>query len=259
VTRRPIRRVRGAAVVRRAHRAFAGLAALGLGIAWGRAAAAQPAPSASATSAPHEDPTATQAQADYDAGRLLLRDHADAAALIRFRKSYALRRDPKVLANVALCEKNLNHPAQAATVFAQVLAGDVSSFGPEQREQLGALLSASLAGTGHLRVTVAPWPAVVQIDDQTVAASDLTSDILVDAGLHHVRVWKDGYRPLVRDVTVPPSGRAVVDAELQIESRPEAPRSPSVESDHRVPTWIWVAGGVILGAFVFVAADSVFQ
>jgi hypothetical protein len=240
---------------------FAALAVLSIAVAQSPLAAAQPAPSPALAPAPspQEDAVAAQARADYDAGRILLRDHDDAAALLRFRASYAVRRDPKVLANVALCEKNLNHPARAATLFAQVLAGDTSSFPPEQREQLQGLLSESLARTGRLRVTVAPWPAVVQIDDQAVAPSELASDLLVDAGVHHVRVWKDGYRAVVRDVSVAVAAQAVVRVDLQPEPRAEPPRREATVVGHRVPAWMWVAGGVVLGAAVFVAADSVFQ
>jgi hypothetical protein len=242
-------------------RALATLVAASIAIARCPLAAAEPTPppSAAAQDPRPEDPSSAQARADYDAARLLLRDHHDAAALLRFRASYALRRDPKVLANIALCEKNMNHPARAATLFSQVLAGDTSSFPPAQREQLRSLLSESLAGAGRLRVSVAPWPAVVQIDDRAVTPSELATDVLVDSGVHRVRVWKDGYRAFERDVSVSGAGQAMVYVELQAEPRAEAPRSPPLVVGHRVPTWMWVAGGVVLGAAVFVAADSVFQ
>jgi hypothetical protein len=206
-----------------------------------------------------QDPSAVEAQADYDAGRVLLRDHDDAAALIRFNRSYSLRRDPKVLANVALCEKNLNHPARAAALFGQVLGGDTSMFGPDQRTQLEGLLSSSLAGAGRLRVTVAPWPAVLEIDDHAVAPTELGSDVLVDAGPHRVRVWKAGYRELVRDVVVSAAGKADVDVALEPVAPPSPLPRPVPQVDHRAPVWMWIAGGIVLGAFGFVAADSVFH
>jgi hypothetical protein len=227
---------------------------------WLRLAGAQPAsPEIGGSVVPLPDTSVARAQADYDAGRVLLRDHDDAAALLRFRRSYAIRPDPKALANIALCEKNLNHAARAATLFGQVLAGDTVSFGPQQRAQIEELRAASLAGAGRLRVTITPWPAIVQIDDRTIAPADLTSDVLVDAGPHRVRVWKDGYRELVRDVDVAGGDRADVEVDLEPAPRPTPPPLPAPEAGHPPPVWMWIAGGLLIGAFGFVAADSVFH
>ncbi len=282
------------------------------------AAQAPPAQPADSRVAPLSETLTGEARSDYDAGRILLRDHDAAAALIRFSAAYRRTHDPRLLANIALSEKSLNHPARAATLLTQLLAQSSPSFTVEQRDQLRELFSSCLSSVGRLRVSLDQSEASVWVDDRPVVASELGSDLFLDAGLHRVRASLVGYRDFVQDLAMASGGRATVMVKLEPDARlgtlrvrataqagiavdgqvvatgawvgPVAAGGHQVDvtaagmtpyradvtladhetrtldvtlvpdaADHRTPVWLWVAGGAVLGAAVFVAADSVFR
>ncbi len=155
------------------------------------------------------------ARRDYDDARVLLAYHDDVGALVRFRRVYAEVPDPRLLANMGLCEKDLQHFARAASFFQRALAEGADLFTPAQTAQLRAMLDESLPRTSRLRVAVDPPGAEVLVDDGNMGTAPLASDVLVDHGGHRVEVRKAGYRTVVRQVAVADAGPVPVDVHLE--------------------------------------------
>lgn len=191
---------------------------MSVAVAWALLSGPAAAQSSSgATAAPLTETLTGEARSDYEAARQLLTLHQDLAALIRFRLAYDQVRDPRLLANIALCERNLGHPARAATLFQRALAEGASLFAPQQLEQLNELLEACLASVARVHVSVNVTEAVVQVDDQAVGRSPLPADVLLDPGAHRVRVVKAGYRDFSREMTVAGPGPMSLEASLEPE------------------------------------------
>jgi hypothetical protein len=151
---------------------------------------------------------------EYQAARELLSYHDDVGALVRFTRLYDQLHDARLLANMALCEKDLGHPGRAAALFERALGEGASLFPPEQLAQLRQLLDACLALSGRLRVSTGVAGAAIAIDDHVVGTSPLAADVPVDRGVHRLRVTKAGYREWTRDVTVTETAVTAVDAML---------------------------------------------
>jgi hypothetical protein len=189
-----------------------GAAVLAVQVAAGLPARAAPEPP---VAPPLSESLKGESLNDYQTARVLLRSRDDVGALIRFTRIYDREHDPRLLANMGLCEKDMEHPARAAELFERALRDGAALFSPDQLAQVRQLLNASVAAAGRARVTVDVPGAAVVVDDRPVGTSPLTTDLLVDRGTHRVRVSKAGYRDWTRDVAVPEASVAAVDASLQ--------------------------------------------
>jgi hypothetical protein len=145
----------------------------------------------------------------------LLSYHDVVGAMVRFRRAYRQTPDPRLLANMALCEKEMQHYGRAATLFQRALDEGAASFTPGQVAQIRALIGECLPRTGLLRVTVDVPGAQVRIDDEPAGRAPLPADVRVDRGNHRVEVTSSGYRPFVREVPVADDVPVPVEAHLE--------------------------------------------
>jgi hypothetical protein len=202
------------------------------------------------------------AREDYEAGRLLLSTHDDVGAMVRFRRAYRQTADPRLLANMALCEKNMLHYGRAATLFQRALDEGGALFTPAQVEQVRAMIAECVPRTGLLRIAVDIPGATVRVDDEPAGSSPLAADVRVDRGNHRVAVTLAGYRPFVRDVPVADDKPVPVEVHLE-RQMPEgiivvrAPVDAAVALDgHVVGKGVW-QGRVAAGTHaVRVTADG---
>jgi PEGA domain len=176
--------------------------------------AAAPPPTVS-PAAPLSERLSGSARIDYDDARVLLLYHDEIGALVRFRRVYAEVPDPRLLANMGLCEKNLQHFARAASFFQRALAEGAPLFTPTQTTQIQAMLDECLPRTARIRVAVDPPGAEVLVDDGSMGPAPLASDVLVDRGTHRIEVRKAGYRTAVRDVPVADAGPVAFPIKLE--------------------------------------------
>src|SRR5262245_25502031 len=80
----------------------------------GAHAQAAPAPRAAASSPQSlAESLPGEARANYDAGRVLFEDQDYAGALVKFERAFKHTPDPRLLWNMAACEKSLRHYARA--------------------------------------------------------------------------------------------------------------------------------------------------
>jgi hypothetical protein len=188
-------------------------------VAWmpAREAFAQTATPAAPPSgpAPLAERLTGDAREDYETGRLLLSHHDEVGAMVRFRRAYRQTPDPRLLANMALCEKGMQHYGRAATLFQRALDEGGALFTAGQAAQIRGLIAECLPRTGLLRVTVDVPGALVRIDDEPAGRAPLPADVRVDRGNHRVDVTSSGYRPFVREVPIVDDAPVTIDAHLE--------------------------------------------
>jgi hypothetical protein len=160
----------------------------------------------------------SDARRDYDAGKLLFEDGDYATALLMYRTAYDRTHDPRLLWNVAACQKNLRHYAKAAVLLRRYLAegGDFLSAGDRRDAQ--ELSKAIAPFTVPMTLHVDEPGAQVWVDDEPVGTSPLPEPVVLDMGTRRVRVKKDGFRLVERDVPVGGSAATSVEVVLQRES-----------------------------------------
>lgn len=138
-------------------------------------------------------------------------------ALESFEASYAIRPMPKILFNMAMCQKAMYRYSDALETFEKFIqTANLPADSPMHRE-VDSERSELLSKVGRITVISTPLRAQVLIDGTPIGETPLMSAHPVDPGEHHITVEKKGYRPYRRQVSV----ASDTTLELQAKLRPE--------------------------------------
>jgi hypothetical protein len=122
-------------------------------------------------------------------------------ALAEFNASLALRPTSAASMNAAYCLQQLGRNAQALQLYRSVLRDFDSALVDKERESVRASIAELELAVGHLALTCDVEGATVLIDDETRGKTPL-GDLLLDPGLHVVRILKEGYEPAQVSLTI---------------------------------------------------------
>jgi hypothetical protein len=229
---------------------------LGLGAPL-RQAIAQPAaaPSDTAVAAPPAQPPVAAplgeslrgaARADYAAARILYEDGDFAGALTKLESAYAASKDPRLLWNMAACEKALRHYASVIDRLERYLKEGAALIGEEERKATRELVDTVRGFVNELRLDVRPGGVDVLVDGARVATTPLDKPLWVDMGRRKLRFEKAGFVPYETEMEL--SGGSSVD--LAVELAPEVhegtlrivsdPKAVISVDGHVVGTASWV-------------------
>ena len=174
------------------------------------------AQTARAEAAPSQLPSETltgEAKTEYESGKLLYRDGDFGGALVKFSSAYKRSRDPRLLWNMAACEKSLRHYAKALR-YVRLYASDPSGLvSEEDRSEAAALVKVMDPFTMKLRVVVNEPGAEIVVDEEVVGTSPLESALVVDITARRIRARKAGFQEANKDV---PSGMNETTVELAL-------------------------------------------
>jgi hypothetical protein len=183
-------------------------------------AAAPVAPAPAAVSAGPKslaDTLSGDAKADYDSGKLLYGDGDYAGASVKFQAAYDQSQDPRLLWNVAACEKGQRHYAKVVLVVRKYLAASGDLLSDDDRRDAQELLNAIESFTVGLTVSVDQADAQIFIDGEPQGSSPLAAPITVDIGTRLVEVRKPGFTPFSQSLPVGGSKLAALNVKLQRE------------------------------------------
>ena len=142
------------------------------------------------------------ARKDWDAARDLLDANDFAGALVEYMRAYEQSKNPRVLYNVAVCEKNLRHYARAEGRFKQELAEGTGKLSPQEEQSVKEAITALDPFVSTVTVTANEAGATLFIDDQEAGPTPFTSPVPIDVGPHELRLHKDGFTDVKQTVTV---------------------------------------------------------
>ncbi len=256
------------------------------------------------------------ARSEYEAATLLFDDKDYSGALVKYRNAWEAAKDPRLLWNMAACEKNLRRYAKAIRLLERYLAEGKDTLTPDEVREARDVSAALQAFATKVRVTVDEPGASIFVDAESVATSPTPEPLLVDLGDRRVRVQKAGFVTYEKMLTV--SGAGQIDLHVHLEpERHEGKLVVKTGADGLValdgkvigkgdwagtvqsgghtlritsdgmrpyqseilvqdnqtrtvdvvlepapkgtPTWLWIAGGVVLASGIAVAAVFVFQ
>ena len=137
-------------------------------------------------------------------------------AAAKFQEAYEVSKNPRILFNVGVCERNLQHFARAIAKFKQELAEGAGKLSPQEKSDVQATIDALQRYVSTIELTVNQADATVFLDDQKVGQTPL-APIPADTGASHVvRIEKEGFVPFEkRDVQVTSTGPTKLAAELE--------------------------------------------
>jgi hypothetical protein len=147
------------------------------------------------TPAPLSQSLTGEAKAAYDSGKLLFEDGDSQGALSKFSYSYSLSHDPRLLWNMATCEKELRHYARASALIGQYLKEGGNRLTAEQRQSALETQNALSAFYVSLKLTGVPDGATVFLDGTEVGQAPLSEPLFVDLGPRLLRVEQPGFEP----------------------------------------------------------------
>ncbi len=202
----------------------------------------RPAPEAAAVAAAPSGPKSLsdtltgEAKAALEAGKLLYGDGDFAGAGVKFLAAYASSKDPRLLWNMAVCEKGLRHYARVLELGQRYLELGGELLSEADRVEATELLAAIDAFTVSLTLTVNEPGASVSIDGAPVGSTPLEKPVVVDIGTREIAVTKPGFKPFRSSVPVGGQKQASLKVTLEPEMHRgeltvKAPRAASITID----------------------------
>ncbi|HEY2511617.1 MAG TPA: PEGA domain-containing protein, partial [Polyangiaceae bacterium] len=155
-----------------------------------------------------------QAKADYESGKLLFGDGDYAGALIKLESAYELSKDPRLLYNIATCQKSQRHYAKALSTLRRYLVEN-AALSAAERKDVQETINALDPFTTKLTLKASEDGAEVTIDGEPAGKTPLAAPVVVDIGERHLRLTKEGFAPFEK--TIPVGGSAEVSVEAKLE------------------------------------------
>ncbi|WP_437490888.1 PEGA domain-containing protein [Sorangium sp. So ce1014] len=179
------------------------------------APAAAPAASAPAAQGPLSETLTGEAKAEYEAARILFNDGDYRNAIIKFERAHELSRDPRLLWNIALCQKNLKRYARLLGTVEKLLQEAGPQLTEQDRKDAAALIEATKAYVSRLDLQASEAGAAVFVDGEEVGRTPLREPVLLDVGTRKIRVTKKGFKDV--EVSQPVAGGDVVTVKATLE------------------------------------------
>ena len=133
------------------------------------------------------------AKADYAAAKILFEDGDYPGALLKLKAAYETSKDPRLLWNMAACEKNLRHYAEVARLVNRYLAEGATLVSDQDRVAATDLLNTVQGFVATLTINVDQPDATILMDEQPLGKSPLPGPVQVDMGQHKFRITKAGF------------------------------------------------------------------
>lgn len=134
------------------------------------------------------------AKAEYEAGKILFGAKDYENAVIKFEKAYELSKDPRILWNVAICQKELRKYTKMQSTIRRMLNEGGALLTDQDKKDAADIVQAAQAFISPLRIEVSENGADIFVDEQNVGTSPLPAPIPVDVGTRKIRVRKEGFK-----------------------------------------------------------------
>ncbi len=154
------------------------------------------------------------ALAAFDRGSQLFDDGDLAGARAEFLRAYTLGDDPRVLYNVAVCDKGQRRYARALRELQQSLDAGGTTLPKRYVQTVQDTLAVLRPLVTSLTLQVDEDGATVSVDDEPVGTTPLPAPLAVEVGEHVIDVRKAGFHDLRERVEAADTPRSV---SLQLE------------------------------------------
>ncbi len=182
-------------------------------------ALAQKPPAASAPDAPKplSETLTGMAKAEFEAGKILIgaKDYENAA--IKFDKAYELSKDPRILWNVAICQKELRKYTRMRSTIQRMLNDGGALLSEQDKKDAAQIVEAVQSFITPLKIQVNENGADIFIDGEKIGISPLTEPVLVDVGPRKLRVTKQGFKEFSESLTAAGGDEMTRDIQLEKE------------------------------------------
>jgi tetratricopeptide (TPR) repeat protein len=193
------------------------------------------------------------ASAHFERGVGFTKDKDYVAAMVEFKKAYALDPAPLVLFNIGQTANELKDYAGALRAYEQYLKDGAAEIDEERRKKVQSLIDDLRGKTANIGIEVNVTGASVAVDDVDVGLTPLSAPVLMNAGRRKISISKSGYEPLTRFVEI--AGTEKKQLSFEIVSLSGGAAAPSGETPSSPPEiehtpWPWIGLAATAGAAV---------
>ncbi len=157
------------------------------------------------------------ARAEYAGARILYEDGDFRGALTKLASALKESGDPRLLWNMAACEKQLRHYARVIELLQRYLREGRGLITKQDEQSTEQLLETVGAFVNHLKVVSDPADAELLIDGEKVAQLPREEALLVDMGKHLLELRKPGFVSAVKEVELAGGQDVTVEMQMQLE------------------------------------------
>lgn len=147
----------------------------------------------------------------WDRGQQLMRAKNWEGALVEFTRAYDLSKNPRVLFNIGICEKELHRYARASRRFEEELAKGEGKLTDEEKGELRNAIAIVRKYVSTITITANEAGAKLFIDDLEEGATPFAAPLMVDVGPRKITLKKDGFVDVTKTVDVNAGVPASVD------------------------------------------------
>ena len=169
------------------------------GAAHADSASARPA---SKRPAPLAQSLAGSAKESFDSAQVLVNNGDFGGAFAKFGQAYDLSRDPRLLFNMAVCQRNLHDYARMQQLLTRYEREAADSMSPKDKADVDGALAAIHNLVGTVRLSVSEPDASLAIDGEAAGTTPIADPIALNLGKHMFAVRKDGFEPAQQEVDV---------------------------------------------------------
>jgi hypothetical protein len=137
------------------------------------------------------------AKAEFEAARILYQDNDFANAIIKYQHAYELAGDPRLLWNIAACEKNLRRYTRALAAIERYQREGGASLTEADRRDAKEIEKVLKTLISTMTLLVSEPGAEISVDDEKIGTSPLPSPARIDVGRRVIRVHKPGFKDFV--------------------------------------------------------------
>jgi hypothetical protein len=173
---------------------------------------------ASGSTVPLGDALQGAAKTAYESAKLLAQNHDFTGALAEFSHAFTLSKDPRLLFNMAICEKELHHYARMRSRLEEYLRDGARLASPESLSAAQDALAAIKPLVAALQIHANEDGAEVSVDGEVAGTTPLKGSLPVDLGKHTVSVKKAGFDPFEQSLDMPGGTEANVTVTLKAQT-----------------------------------------
>jgi hypothetical protein len=138
----------------------------------------------------------------YDSGELLVNNGDFAGALTKLRQAYEASKDPRLLYEMALCEKELRRYAPMQSLLERYLRDAEGTIPENIHAAVEQALAAIKSLVATVTVTAIEAEATVLVDGEVVGMTPLPAPLILDLGKHTIVAKKEGFETSEQTVDV---------------------------------------------------------
>jgi hypothetical protein len=163
---------------------------------------------------PVRDQLPLEARGHWDAALALAAKKNWDGARTSFKAAYDLSKNPRVLFNVAIAEKELEHYPAAIEALRRELAEGKGQLSKDEGKDVESFIAGLEKFVAQLTIEVSERDADVFIDDEKIDASKLPGPVTVKIGTRRVRAVKPRFAEAAESVTLAGGGAGKVTLKL---------------------------------------------